>query len=235
MSTKKIAYQFMLPNGNLETFRIELDADRVLLVNPQPSPPPKWVALDFHQCPHCPLTIEAYPSCPLALNLASTVARLDKMVSHTEITVRVVTEERMIYTRTTVQRGISSMMGLLIAASECPHTHLFKPMARFHLPFATDTETIWRAASTYLLAQFFRSRKDLPFDMQMTEFQNVYENIQVVNMHVAKRLRAVIQKDSTVNALIILDVYAKTLPPAIEEAFAEIAPMFEAYLQEPVN
>jgi hypothetical protein len=49
-------------------------------------------------------------------------------------------------------------MGLLIAGSSCPYTHFFKPMARFHLPFANKDETLWRAAATYLLARYFTAR-----------------------------------------------------------------------------
>jgi hypothetical protein len=42
-----------------------------------------------------------------------------------------------------------------VATSGCRYTAYFKPMARFHLPFANEEETAYRAISMYLLSQRF--------------------------------------------------------------------------------
>jgi hypothetical protein len=75
----------------------------------------------------------------------------DRIISYDTIRLDVTTRERFISQDTTAQRGISSLLGLLIATSGCPHTRFLRPMARHHLPFASCEETLYRAASMYAL------------------------------------------------------------------------------------
>ena len=53
--------------------------------------------------------------------------------------------------------AIRSLIGLIMALSGCPHMEFFKPLARFHLPWASLEETTLRSASIYLLMQFFKN------------------------------------------------------------------------------
>ena len=91
----------------------------------------------------------------MAANIVNIVEPFDRLLSYDEVHVDVTTEERMISLETTAEEGISSLMGLVIATCGCPHTAFLKPMARFHLPLASKEETIFRAASMYLLAQYY--------------------------------------------------------------------------------
>ena len=154
-----VYYNFRLPDGSEEGFHLRLDPETLELRGNTPEVSPEWTKLDFHQCPNCPLNVEEHPDCPLALRLVNLVQRFDGLLSHEKVEMEVVTEERTITQKTTAQRGISSLMGLVIAASGCPHTALLRPMARFHLPFASNEETVYRATSMYLLAQYFLKKE----------------------------------------------------------------------------
>ncbi len=237
MGTMTIRYYFTLPEGVREAFNLQFDVQKLELVNSLPATLPAWTKLDFHQCPNCPLTPEAYPYCPLAAHLVTVVERFEGLVSYSEIQVDIMTAERFITQETTVQRGISSLMGLIMAMSGCPHMAFFKPMARFHLPFASADETVYRATSMYLLAQYFLHKAGYQADLDLTGLREIYNNIEVVNVSVAKRLRTATEADSAINAIILLDIYTKSIPVVIEESLEEIrhlfAPFFKAAEKEP--
>jgi len=126
-------------------------------------------------------------------------------------------------------------MGLVIAISECPHTDFLKPMARFHLPFATEEETIWRATSTYLLAQYFLIIKGHRIDLELDGLSRIYDNIEKLNASIVKRLRAAGKKDSTINALVHLDVFAKYIKPGVEESLDKIRHIFTPFLNNQIG
>jgi hypothetical protein len=142
------------------------------------------------------------------------------------------TAERFITQETTVQRGMSSLMGLVMATSGCPHMAFFKPMARFHLPFASAEETVYRATSMYLLAQYFLHKEGHPTDLDLTGLREIYNNIEIVNVAVAKRLRTATEADSAINAIILLDIYTKAIPVVIEESLEEIRYLFAPFFRE---
>ncbi|MFC1854058.1 DUF6901 family protein [candidate division CSSED10-310 bacterium] len=229
MNKKTIQYNFKL-NDLHEIFDIELDEENLNFLGADHDAPPSWTRLDYNQCPNCPLTLETHPYCPLAVNLINLVTRFERLISYDEIELTVVTEERIIMQTTTAQRGISSLMGLLIATSGCPHTFFFKPMARFHLPFASIEETVTRTTSMYLLAQYFINNEGGEPDLELKGLLEIYQNIQTVNQHIAHRLREVTEKDSVVNAIILLDTYAQYLPDLIERSLKRFRFLFKPFL-----
>jgi hypothetical protein len=157
------------------------------------------------------------------------VEPFDRLLSYDKIHVDVITEERSISQDTTAEQGIGSLMGLVIATCGCPHTAFFKPMARFHLPLASEDETIYRAASMYLLAQYFLKKEGHDADLELKGLMKIYDNIQIINASIAKRLRAATEKDSSLNAIVLLDMYAKTLSYAIEESLEEVRYLFSPF------
>ena len=229
MGTITIRYYFTLPEGVREAFVLQFDAQTLELVDTMSDDMPAWTKLDFHQCPNCPLTPDTHPRCPLASHLVTIVERCEGLFSYSAIQVDVMTTERFITQETTVQRGMSSLMGLVMATSGCPHMAFFKPMARFHLPFASAEETVYRATSMYLLAQYFLHKEGRHADLDLTGLGQIYQNIEVVNVAVAKRLRAATEADSAVNAIILLDIYTKAIPVVIEESLEEIRYLYAPY------
>lgn len=227
--TFTISYHFTLPDKQKECFDLTFDAVTIELVETPVPNPPFWARLSYAQCHHCPL-IETHQYCPVALNLVSVIKRFDRLMSFDQVTVEVISVERRVVQETSAQEGISSLMGLLIAGSSCPVTHFFKPMARFHLPFANKEETLWRAAATYLLTRYFTEDGLQVSDMDLHGLVEIYDDVARLNDAMVERLRAATSKDSTVNALVHLDVFAKFLTPPLADSIAQIRPVFDPFL-----
>lgn len=233
MQPISIQYHFQMEDGQQEHFNIQMDRVRMEVIPACCDPLPKWARLTFNQCPNCSLKSSEYPHCPAAVNMVDLVRHFDALLSHDQTTVVVVADERRIKTTTTVQRAVSSLMGLLMAASGCPMTVFFKPMARFHWPFANSGETLWRAMSTYMLAQYFHKLDGGEADTQLEGLSKIYEEIQIVNISFAKRLRKACQYDGMVNGIILLDMFAQSMPDAIDETLSEFKHLFVPYHRQP--
>jgi hypothetical protein len=232
MDTITIRYSFKFGRSKHEVFDLHLDKEYYELQGNTPEVLPPWTKLDFHQCPNCPLEARHVLRCPLAVNLVNIVKKFDSFLSYNDTLMVVTTKERIISKMTTVQRAVGSMMGLIIAASGCPQTAYFRPMARFHLPLANDEETIYRAASMYLLAQFFVNKDGKKVDFELQGLKSIYRNIQLINCTIAERLRAASKSDSVLNAIVDLDIYAQTLMIVIEESLEELQHMYKPYLDK---
>jgi hypothetical protein len=228
--TFTIEYEFTLAEKAKERFRLVFDAGTIELVRQEGLKPPRWTALGYEQCPHCPLTPETHPHCPVALNLVPVIAHFDQLMSFDKMTVKVISSERHVAQNTSAQEGLSSLMGLLIAGSSCPYTHFFKPMARFHLPFASKDETLWRAAATFLLACYFSSEGMKLDHMRLDGLVTIYDDVAKLNDAMVQRLRTASSKDSAVNALVHLDVFAKFLMPPLDDSLAQIKSIFEPFI-----
>ena len=226
MNTIVIKYCFRFPDNSSEEFKLELNPLNLELTGNIPQSLPEWTKLDFHQCPHCPLDVGTDPYCPLAANIVNIVLRFNGLISYDEIWVDVITQERRITQYTTTQKAISSMMGLVIATCGCPHTAYFKAMGRFHLPLASNEETLFRATSMYLLAQYFLKMEGRPAKLELEGLTKIYRNMQIVNVAIANRLRSTSISDSSINAIVILDNFAKSLPHAIEKSLKDLRHLF---------
>jgi hypothetical protein len=226
MENVVIQYRFTLPDGSEEFFDLQIDGQNLELLGNTPDILPSWTNLDFNQCPHCPLAIDTHPHCPFAANLVNIVQPFSRLLSYERVHVHVVTEVRSISQDASAEEGIGSLMGLVSATSGCPHTALFKPLARFHLPFAGQAETIFRVASMHLLGQYFRRKAGLDADLALKGLRKAYEDVQVVNASVAARLRSATEKDSLLNAIVLLDMYAKSLSFAIDHSLEQIRYLF---------
>ncbi len=232
MDTIDIRYCFNLGKQGCEVFDLCLDACTLKVINQSNLELPEWTKLEFHQCAHCPLNSKNHPNCLVAVSLANIVGRFNSIYSHDEIDLEVITNERCVSQHTTAQRGLSSLLGLLFATSGCPHTDFLKPMARFHLPLASDEETIFRAAGMYLLAQYFLRREGKESDLGLSGLKQIYDNLHLLNRMIAQRVRSTAQTDSSVNAVILLDMFTNLMPFVIEEHLDEIRYLFDAYLRD---
>lgn len=232
METIGYTYHFEFENGREEKFHLELNPVSLTPAQPDPTSLPDWTELEFNKCPSCPLSLKN-THCPLAIQLAPLVDTLKDVSSIEETKVTVTLEERVVARNCTAQEGISSMMGVITAVSGCcPLTEFFKPMARFHLPFANMEETFYRAASMYMLGQHYRWENNMSADMDMKGLAQFYANVSKVNHGMAERLRATRREDSAVNALVLLDMFVKSMPDSIEPFLDDLKPLFEPYLRE---
>jgi hypothetical protein len=231
MNTFALTYRFALPNGRERVFPLRLASDSAELPPPDTTSAPAWTKLDFNQCTGCPLSVAKVSHCPAAVQMATLIDEFTDLISFDQVRVTVETEERSVSGTLSAQQGIASLMGLLMAASGCPRTAVFRPMARFHLPFSNEAETAYRVASMYLLAQHFAAAKGATADILLRHLEEVYRGIHAVNRGMAQRLRAATRQDAIVNAIVLLDVNTSLMPAAIHEILAEVQPAFAALLE----
>lgn len=233
--TYLIRYVFRLPTGGEHVIDVALDPVTLAARVPPPasghagSAPPAWTALGHQQCKNCPLKPAQSPHCPAALAIASVVATFADHWSIEEADVRVETPERTVSKATALQHGLSSLLGVLLATSGCPVLRKLRPLARYHLPFASEEETVFRAVSMYLVAQFLRAEDGKPADFRLDGLAELYREIGTVNRGLAARMRSAATKDANVNAVIVLDAFAKSLPDVIETRLAELKSRFAVW------
>lgn len=226
----KFAYTFQYAEGTQSRIELEVDPKTMNLI-PEPQPSfPKWTELGFNQCPGCKLDPRLDPHCPVAVNLLIPVSVFKDSVSYDDADIIVEGPERTFFKHTSLQEAVSALVGLCMATSSCPAFQKLKPMVRFHLPFATPDETMYRVLSTYLLAQYIKTKRGGKPDWDLKELDEMYDKIRVVNKHMVQRLREVAVKDASLNALVNLDCFAISVKFSINlENIEDIANLFVAY------
>jgi hypothetical protein len=222
----RILYRFDLPDGSAKTLELVFDARDFSLMNRAPLDPPFWTELKYNQCANCPLSAEQFAHCPAALQMAAAVEPLKALVSFDTIGVTVVQAERTTQSTTSAQQAMSSILGLIMATAGCPWTDHLRPMARFHLPFASEAETVYRCVSMFLLARAIVTEDHA---RGYSALEELYKNLHVVNRDMSRRLGAATRSDPARNAIALLDSYTTLLPAALECSLAEIAPLFNAW------
>ncbi len=222
---ERITYRFHLDRG-IEDIALDFDPVSFDLISHRSDPAPAWCALDNHKCPICPLTAEQSPVCPFAGALAGLVELFDSFYSYDEAVIEVITKNRTMVAKRPLQQGMASLMGLVGATSGCPHLAYFRPMARFHLPFARDDEMLYRVFSMYLLSAYLRDHTCPTDEAVWDELQASSRRVCAVNQCMAARMRAAFDKDVAVNAVIILDSFAQAVPIVIRQNLDELREMF---------
>jgi hypothetical protein len=200
----EIHYRFALRSGRAHEFDIRLRADDLSLIPPPRAELPDWTRLEFHQCACCPLDPATSPRCPVAVSILELVDAFQDCLSYEDVDVAIRTESRTYSKTTTLQQGLSSLMGIYNVTSGCPVLNKLRPMVGTHLPFATIDETVYRMISMYLLAQFFRRRKGLEPDWELSSLVKLLREVLSVDIDFASRLRSISMKDANLNALTIL-------------------------------
>jgi hypothetical protein len=230
MQTLDIDYIFKFKEKKENHVHVRLNPQTLDLMNEIPDNLPAWTKLDFHQCPNCLLTIQTSPKCPVAVHLVKLIEYFEHLQSYDIIRVEIMTPERITFHETSAQKGLSSLLGLIMSTCGCPHMKFFKPMARFHLPFSNALETTFRAVSMYLIAQYLRRKQGLHADLELEGLKQIYSDIQLINVAMAERLRAITPKDVALNALVMLDIFAQSVSLSIDESLDEIRHLFTSYL-----
>jgi hypothetical protein len=223
---QRIRYRFELPDGSQKSLDFSFDGADFRLSNPAPATPPPWTELKFNQCANCPLDPAHTSHCPAALQMVSAIEPLKALVSFDTVGVTVIQDERTIYAEISVQTAMSSVLGLIMATAGCPWTDRLRPMARFHLPFATEAETVYRSISMFLLA---RELAGADGSRGFAALEELYEHLHVVNRDMSRRLGAATRTDPAQNAMALLDAYATLLPAALACSLDELKPLFDGW------
>ncbi len=225
----KIIYSYRFKNGSITTFNLLLDDQTLGLILEKKQDPPVWTLLNHKRCENCPLDAQVRTYCPIALNFADIAEQFKDMLSYESVGVTVTTADRTYTKDTTIQQGLSPLIGIIMTTSGCPIMEHLKPMVRFHLPFASLDETIFRMVSMYLMVQYYRHHDGKPAEWGLDGLLKVYGEVSIVNRDFANRLRDAAKKDANINALVNLDCFAAMLPLAAEDSLQAIKPYFSAY------
>jgi hypothetical protein len=221
-------YKFQFANGTEKDFEINLNAQTLELIANKDLPKPEWTKLKFCQCSNCPLD-ERVEYCPVAVNLSHLVETFKDSISFESTLVTVETSKRTYHAQVTLQEGLSAILGIYMVTSNCPVMDKLRPNVRFHLPFASEEETIYRAVSMYLTAQYFLMRKGEQPDWELKKLAEIYKAVSHVNVGISERISQASHKDANVNAVIILSTFGETLENFLEESLKEIQHLFSEY------
>jgi hypothetical protein len=223
-------YSYKFKSGLIKKFVMNLDRDTLNLMLDRRPDAPLWALLNHKQCENCPLDVKTHAYCPVALNFVDIAEQFKDMVSHEEVLVTVTAEERLYASETTIQQGLSPLIGIIMATSGCPVLDHLRPMVRFHLPFASLDETVFRMVSMYLLVQYYRNQDGNKAEWRLDGLTKVYASVGMVNRDFANRLRDAAKKDANLNALVNLDCFASMVPLVADDTLKAIKPYFSAYL-----
>lgn len=231
MDPVSITYKIKLPK-TVEQFAFKLHPETFELQNPAPENLPDWTELEYKKCPHCPLNSKDHPHCPIAVRLYDIVERFHGTTSIDEVEMEIITEERRVIQKTALQRAVASMLELVFPASGCPKTDHMRPLARFHLPLASEEENIFRVTGMYLLGQYFRSITSQGGRIEFQGLIDLYSEIGIMHKAVAGRLQKATRSDSVKNAIALLDMYSTLVPLLLEDQLVEMRGFFKAFLPE---
>jgi hypothetical protein len=223
-------YKFQFDNGEEKLFDVLLQGHTLQVIQNLSIPYAEWTKLNYHQCKNCPLKDDV-PHCPIAVNIASLIDEFKFSTSYEKTWVVVETPERTYAHETTVQDGLSAILGIYMVTSGCPILDFLRPMVRFHLPFATPNETVFRAVSMYLIAQYFRDRKGLEPNWNLDGLMKIYKEINTVNKGMWNRLSKASSFDANVNALVVLSNFGDALRFSLKKDLENLSPLFTKYLE----
>lgn len=220
-----IEYTFTMDDGKVLHYRVDFERTRKHILNRNLYP--AWTELDFHQCSNCPLKIEEYSHCPVAIDSHEIIVGFKEILSCKEVDIHVRMSEREYFKRTDAQTGLRSLIGFIMASSACPILFPMRGMAYYHLPFASLDETVFRMASSYLLQQYYIHQINGQFDLEFKGLKERFKEIQTLNYHFLTRIRAACEADSNLNVLATLFTISSMLSLSLEKHLKEFEHLFK--------
>lgn len=214
---KQISYNFSLDSKTTSFIRKENSTTES----------PAWASIDFCPCSHCPFDKAEVQVCPIAKNINDLVHFFKDYKSYAKTTILVKTAERSYFKDDSIQTGLFSIFGVIMATSGCPHMDFLKPMARFHLPFASVEETLFRSVGTFLIGEYlhklFIDKENI---ISLDKMLEHYKEVEIVNEGILNRIRSIATADADQNALVILNTFAQLINMELTSDFDLLADIF---------
>lgn len=220
-----ITYLFKFVEDGSE-LKIETSAATETKVNRQNNKPAEWTKLDYCKCSNCPLSNDEHAHCPAALDIEPIVEEFRKLPGFKKVDVTVISEDREYRKVTGLEEGLRSLMGLVMANSDCPILANLKPMAVTHLPFANQNEFILRSAGTYLLRQYFNMKDHKEADWDLDGLVSLNRELQLVNQAVWQRVHSACVGDSNLKALLSFFTLSSSVSYSLETQLAKLKRQF---------
>ncbi len=211
---KEFVYKFRFPESDHKDLIYKFAIDKktlsyVDLSEEEGGEASPWTDFTYCQCQNCPIKSEEQQKCPVALNLFGLVQFFRKFKSYEEALIEVETSDRVYSKKASIQEGLYSIFGAIMATSNCPHMYFFRPLAWFHLPFASEEETIYRSLSNFSLSGSFSDSSDV---FKLEDIQEIYNEVKDINRGILKRINKIdFIEDAEKNALVILDAFCSFL------------------------
>jgi hypothetical protein len=220
--TETVTYKFHEATKPESIVALHFDDKSFAIILPEDTPKPDWTRLEFQKCKNCNLQGDSQ-FCPAAVGIAHFLSFFSDAISYTKAVVEVETKNRTVVSKVALQYALASLLGLTLATSGCPRTLFLRPMARFHLPFADQRETVFRSLGAWLLCEYVRSGANgNPATLSFEGLKENYAELSTVNATLAERLRAAVTHDAALNAVIILDTFALIAPDNVDSGFEDI-------------
>lgn len=190
------------------------------------SEPAEWTELKNSQCTNCPLSADEQVRCPAALDMQKVVEDFGRLPAMKKVDVQVIAPEREYRKTTGIEEGLRSLMGLIMANSQCPILSKLKPMAYTHLPFSSQSEFIIRSVGTYLVRQYFHKQAGQHADIELHGLIELNQELRLVNQAMWQRVHSACQDDSNLKALLSFFTMSSSVSYSLEAQLSKIKHAF---------
>ncbi len=216
-----IEYKIILDDDHQFNYCIELDRpyDAALAAKA-----PKWTRLEHQQCSNCPLSKDQFSHCPAAIDLHQVIDDFHGLPAIKRAQVRVRTPEREYSKQVSLEEGLRSLLGVIMATSGCPVLGRLRPMAQQHLPFASGQEFALRAVSLYLARQYFNFREGRTADWELKGLVATFQQLQLVNQAFWQRIHDTCEGDSNLKAFLSFFSMSSSMTYSLETQLQKIRP-----------
>ncbi|MBF7731288.1 DUF6901 family protein [Pseudomonas sp. N040] len=217
-----IEYSFTLDATHQLNYRIELERSYDAAALPDA---PKWTRLDCQQCSNCPLQKEQFSHCPAAIDLYRVIEDFQGLPAIKKALVKVHTPARDYSKQVSLEEGLRSLLGVIMATSGCPVLGRLRPMAEQHLPFASPQEFALRSISLYLTRQYFNLREGHTADWDLKGLIATFQQLQLVNQAFWQRIHDTCEGDSNLKAFLSFFSMASSMSYSLEVQLQKIRPL----------
>jgi hypothetical protein len=222
----RVIYNLRAADGTEHTFEIDLERNQHGALPPSTTPP-EWTLLEFQRCTNCPYESASNLWCPTALDIVPLAEPFTGSLSIDRVDVWVHTAERSYFKNCDLQTALKSLFGLVMASSACPHMARLKPLAYFHLPFATLEETVHRTVGAYLVNQYITQTEGKKPDWDLKNLEGIYSELRTVNTHFMKRLRKASTEDANINALQTFVSISSVVEMGLDDMLEKMVPLLK--------
>lgn len=216
-----IEYRITLSDNHEFNYRVEIDRDYDPVIA---TDAPSWARLDHEKCSNCPLDRSSHRFCPAAVDLHRVIEDFRGLPAFQRADVHVLTAEREYHKEVSLETALRSLLGVLMATSACPVLCRLKPMARQHLPFASNQEFILRTVSLYLMRQYYHMREGRKADWELKGLVRMYQELQLVNQAFWQRIYATCEGDSNLKVFLSFFSMASSVSYSLEAQLQKIRP-----------
>ena len=223
----KVTYEYQFEDGSAVNFAV--DSDLTSTVQEEYSEEKhKWAELDFHKCDHCPLSSDEHKYCPASVSIADIIEYFNDHPDHTHARCIVHTQGKTIVAEKGIQEALAALIGLRLASSKCPILSHMKPMARFHDPFLSPYQLVYRATSMFLLGQYIRQLEGESPDWSVDGLKALYDKVGRVNMKLSERICSAGDVEATPCSMMIFSVLTISMTLLFDEHLEILKGLYES-------